>query len=172
MGAKIELKGRLGRDPKLGQTHEGQPWLSFSLKQDHMVRTGNKLSDGRDEYEDKGGFWMEVVWFNRKAEKAAQLLKKGAAVIVTGDLRAEQWENKETGEWQSGFKVVANEVALDMLSLDSVSYTQPRQSSVRPHPNVGQHSKTTNTEQYGVAASKTDDMLSEPMEAFDDDMPF
>lgn len=165
MGAKIELKGRLGRDPKLGKTQDGKPWISFSLKQDHMVKTGQKLADGRDEYEDRGGFWMEVVWFNRKAETAAQLLKKGAAVIVTGDLRTEQWENKETGEIQAGFKVVADEVALDMLSLESVSYVQHRQSSGQPQPNVGQkHASSVQADANTQAVPSHEEK--------DDDQPF
>lgn len=173
MGAKIVLKGRLGGDPTFGETKDHKPWVSFSMHQDHMVRSGQKLPDGRDEYVDNGGFWMQVVWFSRKAEKAAEILKKGAAVVVSGDLRAEQWESKETGELQTGFKVVADEVSLDFIALESVAYVQQRQATgAQPQPNIGQRSNKSAT---ATGQNTHHDNYAEPYEQVqldDDDMPF
>lgn len=166
MGAKVVLKGRLGGDPTYGETKDGKPWISFSLRQDHMVRSGKKLPDGRDEYVDNGGFWIQVVWFSRKAENAADVLKKGSAVVVSGDLRAEQWENKE-GVIESGFKVVADEVSLDFIGLESVTY-QPKESSSAPtpRPNIGKTKSSEGAEQEGQNS------VGHPMEDFDSEIPF
>lgn len=171
MGAKITLKGRLGGEPTYGETREGKPWISFSLRQDHMVRSGKKLADGRDEYVDNGGFWMQVVWFSRKAEKAAEILKKGAAVVVSGDLRAEQWESKETGELQSGFKVVADEVSLDFIGLESVTYQSKEFSSApTPRPNIGKGKSSDGAGQAG--AQNRSEFPPQDFDDRDDALPF
>ncbi|WP_298644818.1 single-stranded DNA-binding protein [uncultured Cardiobacterium sp.] len=119
MGAKITLHGNLGDDPRHGvaknRLGEDLPWVSFSMRQPHWVRENNEPVD-------KGGFWINVSWFSRKAEVAATLLKKGAAVIVSGDLHVEFWTDQETGELRSGFKVNADEVGLDMRALSGVTY--------------------------------------------------
>ena len=66
-------------------------------------------------------FWMNVSWFGKKAETAGRLLKKGAAVVVIGDLHAEIWVDKDTGEQKAAYKVNADEVSLDMRSLADVT---------------------------------------------------
>lgn len=49
---------------------EDLPWVSFSMRQPHWLRE-------KEELVDKGGFWINVSWFSRKAEVAASLLKRG-----------------------------------------------------------------------------------------------
>ena len=134
MGAKITLHGNLGDDPRHGvaknRLGEDLPWVSFSMRQPHWVRENNEPVD-------KGGFWINVSWFSRKAEFAATLLKKGAAVIVSGDLHVESWTDQETGELRSGFKVNADEVGLDMRALSGVTYRNRSFQGPQPRPNVG-----------------------------------
>lgn len=134
MGAKITLNGNLGDDPRHGVTKnrlgEDLHWVSFSMRQPHWLRE-------KEEVVDKGGFWINVSWFSRKAEVAATLLKKGAAVIVSGDLHVEYWTDQETGELRSGFKVNADEVSLDMRALSGVTYRNRSFQGPQPQPNVG-----------------------------------
>ena len=135
MGAKITLNGNLGDDPRCGVTQDrnGEPlhWISFSMRQPHWTK------NDRGEFVDSGGFWMNVSWFGKKAETAGRLLKKGAAVVVIGDLHAEIWVDKDTGEQKAGFKVNADEVAFDMRSLADVTYRQrSAERGPQPRPNL------------------------------------
>lgn len=151
MGAKITLNGNLGDDPRHGVTKnrlgEDLHWVSFSMRQPHWLRE-------KEEVVDKGGFWINVSWFSRKAEVAATLLKKGAAVIVSGDLHVEYWTDQETGELRSGFKVNADEVSLDMRALSSVAYRNRSFQGPQPQPNVG---KTDGQRQLGGEPQQRND---------------
>ena len=136
MGAKITLNGNLGDDPRCGVTQDrnGEPlhWISFSMRQPHWTK------NDRGEFVDSGGFWMNVSWFGKKAETAGRLLKKGAAVVVIGDLHAEIWVDKDTGEQKAAYKVNADEVSLDMRSLADVTYRQrSAERGPQPRPNLG-----------------------------------
>lgn len=142
MGAKITLNGNLGDDPRSGVTQDrnGEPlhWISFSMRQPHWSK------NDRGEFVDSGGFWMNVSWFGKKAETAGRLLKKGAAVIVSGDLHAEIWVDKDTGEQKAGFKVNADEVAFDVRSLADVTYRQrSAERGSQPQPNLGSNHPAT-----------------------------
>ena len=144
MGAHIEIKGNLGGDPVFGKTKEGKPWVNFSVYQPHWVKKPDAVPNGPDQYIDKGGFWLQVSWFSNKAEVAAQLLKKGTAVVVSGDLHADTWVDKETGELKAGYKVTANEVTLDLRGISGVSYRQRSQGGPQPQPNIGGKRDTAN----------------------------
>lgn len=144
MGAKITLNGNLGDDPRCGVTtsrnNEPLHWISFSMRQPHWSK------NDRGEFIDSGGFWINVSWFDKKAEIAGRLLKKGAAVIVSGDLHVEVWVDKDTGEQKAAYKVNADEVSLDMRSLADVTYRQrSTERGPQPQPNIG------NSHQGGVA---------------------
>ena len=135
MGAKITLNGNLGDDPRCGVTtdrnNEPLHWISFSMRQPHWSK------NERGEFVDSGGFWMNVSWFGKKAETAGRLLKKGAAVVVTGDLHVEVWVDKDTGEQKAAYKVNADEVSLDMRSLADVTYRQrSAERGPQPRPNL------------------------------------
>lgn len=104
MGAQIFLRGNLGSDPKLAYTRSNEPYLQFSLYQSHWVKQG-------DEYVDKGGFWMDCVWFNAGATVAAQSLKKGMPVVVNGDMRLDTWIDSD-GVQRQRFKVVVATLGL------------------------------------------------------------
>ena len=136
MGAKITLNGNLGDDPRCGVTQDrnGEPlhWISFSMRQPHWTK------NDRGEFIDRGGFWINVSWFDKKAEIAGRLLKKGAAVIISGDLHVEVWVDKDTGEQKAAYKVNADEVSLDMRSLADVTYRQrSAERGPQPRPNLG-----------------------------------
>lgn len=137
MGARIELKGNLGGDPVFGLTKDKKPWINFSIYQPHWMKNPDAVPNGPDQYIDKGGFWLQVSWFNIKAEAAAQVLKKGTAVIVSGDLHVDTWTDKNTGELKTGYKVTANEVTLDLRGITDVTYRQRSQDGPQPQPNIG-----------------------------------
>jgi single-strand DNA-binding protein len=79
------LTGNLGRDPEFQTTQSGQMVSKFSL----AVRQPKK---------DAPAFWVKVEVWGKQAEYAANYLKKGNSVCVTGQVAEEQWNDKTTGE--------------------------------------------------------------------------
>ena len=82
------LTGNLGRDPEFKTTQSGQMVSSFSVAVRQPKRQG----------EDPPAFWVKVECWGKTAEYAANYLKKGNSVCVTGQVTEESWSDKNTGE--------------------------------------------------------------------------
>ena len=82
------LTGNLGRDPEFKTTQSGQMVSSFSVAVRQPKRQG----------EDAPAFWVKVECWGKTAEYAANFLKKGNSVCVTGQVAEETWNDKQTGE--------------------------------------------------------------------------
>ena len=72
-----------------------------------------------------GGFWREVEIYGKKAEACAKHLRRGARVLVIGEVREFQARNDDGQEVQV-MKVVAEDVALQLSRIDSIVYTPSR----------------------------------------------
>lgn len=72
----------------------------------------------------KNGEWhsvpmfIDVDCFGKTAERSAEFLKKGAAVLVEGELVLDQWQDKITGDRRSKHQIRADRV-VNMGSRDS-----------------------------------------------------
>jgi single-strand DNA-binding protein len=104
---KVQLIGRLGKDPEVRYTTKGKKYTRFSLAVD---RTWKDPEGGKQEATD----WFNIVAWGKVGEICAEYLKKGRLVYVEGRLRTDQWQDKETQEMHSRTVVVA----LSMQILD------------------------------------------------------
>jgi single-strand DNA-binding protein len=73
--------GNLGRDPELRTTASGTSVCDFSV-----------AVQGR---KDDPPTWFRVTAWEKQAEACAEYLKKGSKVLVTGDIRTDEYEDKE-----------------------------------------------------------------------------
>ena len=80
--------GRLGQDPELKQTPNGQTVASFSMacQDDYKDTQGQKIE--RTE-------WVRAVMWGKGAEAFAQYTKKGSKVYVEGKLTTRKWQDKD-----------------------------------------------------------------------------
>ena len=76
------------------------------------------------EYDDKGGFWLDVSAWDRLADDVMRVLKKGARVRVEGSLKHNVWTDEKTGEEKSKFVLYADGIFLTLAHIES---TQRRQ---------------------------------------------
>lgn len=76
------------------------------------------------EYEDKGGFWLDVSAWDRLADDAMRLLKKGARVRVEGSLKHNVWTDEKSGEEKSKFVLYADDISLILARVESVQRRQ------------------------------------------------
>lgn len=99
---KAIISGNLTRDPELRTTQSGTSVLSMAVAVNERVKRG-------DQWEDRPSFVDVTVW-GARAEALAKFLRKGLRVAVSGRLRQDRWQDKQTGENRSRLGIVADEV--------------------------------------------------------------
>jgi len=96
---RAELIGRLGQDPEMRYTSEGQAVTKFSLATDRPAKPGTHSEPD----------WHSVVCWQKLAEFAGQHLTKGRLVFVAGRITYRDWESKE-GQRHRATEIVATEL--------------------------------------------------------------
>lgn len=76
------------------------------------------------EFEDKGGFWLDVSAWDRLANDAMRTLKKGVRVRVEGSLKHNVWTDEKSGEEKSKFVLYADDISLSLVRVESVQRRQ------------------------------------------------
>ena len=85
---RVELIGRLGRDPEVKYTSSGQAVAKFSVATD-------------EQYTDRAGDlnkhteWHQIVAWGKLAEICQQYVRKGRQVWIEGRIRMEEWEDRQ-----------------------------------------------------------------------------
>ena len=98
---RVELIGRLGREPELRYTPEGQAITKFSLATDRPTKPGAEPETD----------WHHVTCFGKTAEVAGQYLDKGRLIYVAGRLTYRSWEGKD-GQTRHATEIIAHELIL------------------------------------------------------------
>ena len=98
---KVLLIGRLGQDPEMRTTQNGQAVASFSIATNESWR--NKEGEQQERTD-----WHNCVAFGATAEKyIGPYVKKGTLVSIEGTLQTRSWEDKD-GNKRYTTEVVAN----------------------------------------------------------------
>ncbi len=100
---KVILVGRLGKDPEVRYTPNGDAVADLSLA------TTESFKNKSGEYTDRTEWHSCIVWRNQ-AEFAKNYLKKGTLVYVEGRLQTRSWED------QQGVKKYKTEVVVSTLT--------------------------------------------------------
>lgn len=109
---KVMLIGRLGADPELRFSTNGNAVLSFRMATTKTWLDRNGQKQERTE-------WHRVVFWKKTAEQLEKLLHKGGRVFVEGELRTREWQDRD------GNKRTTTEVHADyIIALER----KPRQS--------------------------------------------
>lgn len=102
------IVGTLGRDPELRFTAGGQAVCSFTVAVSHRYK-----QRGSDDWTEETT-WMDVTAWATLGENIAQSLAKGSRVIVTGRLKQEEWEDRDTGKKRTKISLVADSAGPDL----------------------------------------------------------
>jgi single-strand DNA-binding protein len=100
---KVHLVGRAGRDPDIKHFESGKMVCNFAI-------AVNRNSSNRDEPPD----WFDLEIWDKTAEIAANYVKKGGLVGVTGSLKFDRWTDRNSGEERQ--KSVIRVDRLELLS--------------------------------------------------------
>ncbi len=113
---KVQLIGRLGKDPEVRATQENVAFARFSLATDAHWTDRNGEKQSRAE-------WHNVLAWGRLAEICGEYLRKGRLVFVEGRLQTRSWED-EAGQRHSRTEVVIHDLKI----------LEPKQPVEAPQP--------------------------------------
>lgn len=106
MSNTMSIKGRAGSDAELRYTPNSKATASFSV-----ADTPRRKNEQTGQFEDAGPtLWQRVQVWGPEAEKAAEEVRKGSLVSVSGRVKAEEWQDKQTGETRKSTTLVADVV--------------------------------------------------------------
>ncbi|MDX1588777.1 MAG: single-stranded DNA-binding protein [Oleiphilaceae bacterium] len=175
---KVILIGNLGADPETRYTANGTAVTNLNLATDESYKdknTGQLVP--RTE-------WHRVVMFGKLAEIAAQYLRKGSKAYIEGRLQTRKWQG------QDGQDKYTTEILVDingqMQMLDSKGagggdyQQQPQQGYQNQQPQqnapMGNQNPPPQQNQGGGYApqqnNQSGNAMPEPVDDFDDDIPF
>lgn len=174
---KVILIGNLGQDPDTRYTPNGNAVVNLNIATDESYKdrqTGQLVPKTE---------WHRVVMFGKIAEVAGQYLRKGSKVYIEGKLQTRKWQNKE------GQDVYTTEVVVDingqMQMLDSrgsdgggASQNAPAGRPQQSAPAAQPQNNTPPAQSSGYNQNQNQNQPSqgsnmpEPVDDFDDDIPF
>jgi single-strand DNA-binding protein len=97
---RVDLIGRLVRDPELRMTNNGIAVTSFRLAVDR------EFSDQNGQ---RGADFIDIVCWRKQAENVSKYMKKGLRVAVSGRLQTRNYETQD-GQKRTAVEVVADHV--------------------------------------------------------------
>ena len=97
----INLVGRAGREPDVRYFESGSIVANFTLAVNRI-----RKDDEPD--------WFNLEIWGKQAQIAADYVKKGSLIGITGSLKIDSWKDKNTGE--DRFKPVVRVDRLNLLS--------------------------------------------------------
>ena len=109
---RVQLIGRLGKEPESRFTPNGKKVAHFSLAISQRRKSGSETKEYTE--------WVNVEAWGRLGEIAQQYLKKGSLVYIEGRLKTDKYEDKG-GETKYFSKVIA----LMMQFLDKKPAEEP-----------------------------------------------
>lgn len=85
---KVQLTGRLGADPTLQKTNNGNSYLKLRVatNETHRSPDGELI---------KQALWHDLVAWGRTAELMSKLLKKGSEAVIKGKLKYNSYQDAE-----------------------------------------------------------------------------
>ena len=100
---KVQLIGRLGRNPETRFTPKGTKVTNFSLAVGRRWRdSGGQVQEDTD--------WFNIVAWGRLAEICQDYLTKGRLVYIEGRLKTDRYE--VDGETRYSTKIVAHNIQM------------------------------------------------------------
>ncbi len=100
---RVQIIGRLGKDPETRTTKNGSAVVSFPVAVDRMWKS-------RDGESRKETDWFSVEAWGKLGQICQKFLGKGRLVFIEGRLLTQRWENE--GEVRYFTKVVAGSMQM------------------------------------------------------------
>lgn len=120
----VNLTVRLVEDPKLYTTAAGNPFARVRVVE-------NVRRKGRDGEWTEESNWYDLKAWSRLAENAAESLRKGDLVTVTGELMQRKWTTA-TGEDRVTDEITASDIGASLRWATVTVQRNPRADAAAP----------------------------------------
>jgi single-strand DNA-binding protein len=157
---KVILIGRLGQDPEVRATPNGQTVASLRI-----ATSESWVKDGQREERTE---WHRVVVWGRQAENVGRFLSKGRAVFIEGKLQTRSWDDAQSGQKRYMTEIVASNVQF----LDSGSRGQGDSPYAQPPAYGGPEAGGMDSGGYAQSVGGASASPSHDFGSLDDDVPF
>lgn len=162
---KVILIGNLGNDPETRYTPNGNAVTNLSVATDESYkdRQSGQLVPRTE--------WHRVVMFGKVAEIAGQYLRKGSKVYIEGRLQTRKWQG------QDGQDRYTTEIVVDINGQMQMLDSRGGDAGNAPGPAQAQRPQQGNqppagSDQQGGGYAPQPSGMPEPVDDFDDDIPF
>jgi single-strand DNA-binding protein len=102
---KVQIIGRLVRDPEVRTTPSGKNVCSFS------VATGFTWTDQSGQKKEQTEFHNVVAW-GKLGDIIGQYMKKGRQVYIEGRLQTTSWDDKTSGQKRYKTEIIAENMIM------------------------------------------------------------
>lgn len=156
------LIGRLGKDPEVRYGQDSAAIVNVSLATDEAWKDKAGETQKRTE-------WHNLVFFGRLAEIAAEYLRKGSLIFVSGRSQTRKWQDKE-GHDRYTTEVVVQEMKMlggKSTQNDATSPSNDEYSGSNGAPHTQSRPQQQQRRAAGGGGGATP-----PSDDFDDDIPF
>ncbi len=167
---KVILIGNLGQDPETRYTPNGNAVVNLNLATDESYKdrqTGQLVPKTE---------WHRIVMFGKIAEVAGQYLRKGSKVYIEGKLQTRKWQGQDGQDRYTTEVVVDINGQMQMLDSrgagDGGSMNQGAPAG-RPQQSAPANAGGQGNQGGGYSQpSQSQGAMPEPVDDFDDDIPF
>ena len=119
--ATCTIEGRVGREPDIKFTKNGETWVRLSVAVQERVKEGDQWIDGVTT-------WFKVTAWKRLAEQVADTIHTGDLVLATGTIKLEKWTNN------NGVEMTDLALRADSIGLVMKKNTEPKREPAEEEP--------------------------------------
>ncbi len=139
---KVQLIGRLGKDPELRYTPAGVAVATMTLATNESYKDKDgKMIDNTD--------WHRIIAWRKLAEICGQYLRKGSLVYFEGKLKTRSYEDRD------GVKKYVTEIVADNMQMLG---SKVESSESIPSPAESDYQPTSSTAEPPVSHETHDDL--------------
>lgn len=106
----LTITGSLTADPELRFTPAGIAVANFTV-----ASNARRFDKATNAYVDVEPIFLRCTAWRTTAENIAESLSRGCRVIVTGTLKANNWEDRDTGAKRTSLELTVTEVGASLL---------------------------------------------------------
>jgi len=139
---KIILEGHLTRDIEIRYGQSGNAIANTGI----AVSKKFKKKDG---IQGEKTLFVDLTFYSRGAEIANQYLRKGSHILVDGELRLDQWDDKNGGGKRSKHSVDVKEMQMLGSKDENQSQTQPQNNQPQTYQAPQQNNYSQDTDSRG-----------------------
>ena len=123
----IMLIGRLTKDPESKYLPSGSAVVEFSIANNYYMSNKNSTEVN----------YFDVVAFGKMAETVAKYLTKGKQVAISGTLRQDRWQDKDTNAPRSKVRIIMQSMQMLGSASGGVGASSPNMDATYAPSSMG-----------------------------------